>query len=62
METSQIFLLVWAIVATVLAVVFKHLLSTSMQKLFMFHLALELLAEGKAEVVKENDKIQVRAL
>ena len=41
MESSEIFLMVWAIVATILAVVFKHLANRAHKTLLVFQLGLQ---------------------
>jgi hypothetical protein len=61
MESSEIFLMVWAIVATILAVVFKHLAHRAHKTLLVFQLGLMLLAEGRATVYKDGDKVGIKS-
>ena len=59
---SEVFLIGWAVIATVLAIVFKHFLYQSNRSLLVFKLGVALVAEGKATVVKNGDNIQIRSV
>lgn len=55
MELAELFLLVWAIGATIVAVVFKHLHHKEAFKNFLFEGALVMIAKGKAEAFFNKD-------
>lgn len=59
MESSEIFLLAWAFIATVLAIYFQHRSSRLRFKLFLFEIGVKLIGEGKAKVVIDNDTIRI---
>lgn len=62
METGEVFLIMWATIATILAVVFKHYHEQAVLKQKFMEYAFLLVAEAKAEVYKEGDKIKVRVI
>lgn len=55
MELAEIFLLVWAIGATIVAIVFKHLHHKEAFKNFLFEGALVMIAKGKVEAYFNRD-------
>lgn len=61
METSELFLIVWATIATVLAVVFKHIAVKANKTLLLFQFGLMLVADGKAEIYKNGDKVGIKS-
>lgn len=60
METSELFLIVWATIATILAVVFKHLAVKANKALLLFQFGLILVADGKAQIYKSGDKVGIK--
>ena len=60
METSELFLIVWATIATVLAVVFKHLAVKANRALLLFQFGLMLVADGRAQIYKDGDKVGIK--
>lgn len=60
MEYSEIFLLAWTTIATVLAIAFHHIAKKQKIKLFMLEFSLHAIAHKKAEVVLDGDNIKVR--
>jgi predicted transcriptional regulator len=60
MEYSEIFLIVWATIATVLAIAFHQIAKRQKIRLFMMEFSLHAIAHKKAEVIIEGDNIKVR--
>jgi hypothetical protein len=60
MQTSEIFLLVWAGIATALAVWFNHEARKAHFVLFKTMYVFKDLAEGKAEVSIENGNLKIK--
>ena len=60
MEYSEIFLIVWAMIATVLAIAFHQIAKRQKVRLFMMEFSLHAIAHKKAEVIIEGDNIKVR--
>jgi hypothetical protein len=60
MEYSEIFLIVWATIATVLAISFHQIAKRQKIRLFMMEFSLHAIAHKKAEVIIEGDNIKVR--
>lgn len=60
MELSELFLLVWAMSATVLAIAFHSIARKQKIRLFMMEFSLHAIAHKKAEVVIDGDNIKVR--
>ena len=60
MELSELFLMAWAMIATVLAIAFHHIARKQKIKLFMMEFSLHAIAHKKAEVVIDGDNIKVR--
>lgn len=60
METSELFLMAWATIATVLAVVFKHIATRAHKTLLLFQLGLMMVADGKAQIYKNGDKVGIK--
>jgi len=52
----------WATIATILAVMFKHFYQEFKAKCRQIELALLLVAENKAEIFTEGDKVKVRMI
>ena len=62
MEYSEIFLIVWATIATVLAIAFHQIAKRQKLKLFMMEFSLHAIAYKKAEVVIDGDNIKVKGV
>jgi hypothetical protein len=62
MEYSEIFLIVWATIATVLAIAFHQIAKRQKLKLFMMEFSLHAIAHKKAEVVIDGDNIKVKGV
>jgi hypothetical protein len=62
MESSEIFLAVWATIATILAIVFKHRGDQAVRGLLAFRLGVLLIAEGKAQATVKGDTVQIKAI
>jgi predicted transcriptional regulator len=60
MEYSEIFLIVWATIATVLAIAFHQIAKRQKIRLFMMEFSLHAIAHKKAEVIIEGDNIRVK--
>ena len=59
MESSEIFLVVWATIATVLAIYFRHKMIDFKIAIIVQQLGFKLIGEGKAKVVIEGDRVRV---
>lgn len=60
MELSEMFLWMWAVGATVLAVYFKHHAGMREKVLIITMLAFKDVAQGKAEVYMEGDQLRIK--
>lgn len=60
MESSEIFLAVWATIATILAIVFKHRGDQAVKGLLMFRMGVLLIAEGRAVATVDGDTVQIK--
>lgn len=60
MELSEMFLLAWAMGATVLAIAFHQIAKKQKVRLFMMEFSLHAIAHKKAEVVVDGDNIKIR--
>lgn len=60
MELSEMFLLAWAMGATVLAIAFHQIAKKQKVRLFMMEFSLHAIAHKKAEVVIDGDNIKIR--
>jgi len=60
METSELFLVVWAVVATMLAVYFNHHARMRDKVLVITMLAFKDVGEGKAEVSIEDGQLRIK--
>ena len=60
MELSEMFLMAWAMIATVLAIVFHQIAKKQKFKLFMMEFSLHAIAHKKAEVYVDGDSIKVK--
>lgn len=60
MEASELFLVVWAVIATMLAVYFKHHASMREKVLVITMLAFKDVAEGKAEVYMDDGQLRIK--
>ena len=60
MQASELFLMAWAMIATVLAISFHHIAKKQKIRLFMMEFSLHAIAHKKAEVFIEGDNIRVR--
>ena len=59
MESSELFLLAWAIIATVLAIFFHHRMNHLKMALFIHQMGFKMIGEGKAKVVIDGDSVRV---
>ena len=59
MESSELFLLSWAIIATVLAIYFHHANGRLKFAIFIQQMGFKMIAEGKAKVVVDGDSVRV---
>jgi len=59
MESSELFLVVWATIATVLAVFYRHKGEHYKMAIIVQQLGFKLIGEGKAKVVIEGDRVRV---
>jgi len=55
-----LFLLAWAILATTLAVYFRHKMSEYKMVIIVQQLGFKMIGEGRAKVVIENETVSVR--
>jgi hypothetical protein len=62
MEYSEIFLLTWAMLATVIAIAFHHIAKKQRMAILLQQMGFIMIGEGKAKVVIEGDKVQVRSV
>lgn len=60
MESSELFLVVWAVVASVLAIYFHHHASMRGKLLVILTLGMQHIAEGKAEIYVEDGEIRIK--
>lgn len=60
MESSELFLLAWAVLATVLAVYFKHHANMREKVLVITMLAFKEVAEGKAELSIVDGQLRIK--
>lgn len=59
MESSELFLLAWAIIATVLAIYYHSKMNRLKFQVFVQHMGFKMIGEGKAKVIITNDNIKV---
>ena len=59
MESSELFLLSWAIIATVVAIYFHHANGRLKFAIFIQQMGFKMIGEGKAKVVITDDNIKV---
>lgn len=59
MESSELFLLSWAIIATVLAIYYHTKMNRLRFQVFVQQMGFKLIGEGKAKVVITDDNIKV---
>jgi len=62
MQASEMFLMVWATVATILAVYFSYHASVRGKMLVVLTLGIRHIAEGKAEVTMVDGEMRLRKL
>ena len=60
MESSELFLVVWAVAASVLAIYFQHHASMRGKLLIVMSLGMKHVAEGKAEIYVEDGEIRIK--
>jgi hypothetical protein len=60
MESSELFLVAWATIATVLSVYYRHKMIDFKIAIIVQQLGFKLIGEGKAKVVIEGDRVSVR--
>ena len=59
MELSEIFLMAWATIATVIAVLFHHIAKKQRMAIMLQQMGFILIGEGKAKVVVDGDSVKV---
>ena len=59
MESSELFLLSWAIIATVVAIYYHHINGKLKFTLFIQQMGFKMIGEGKAKVVVDGESIRV---
>jgi hypothetical protein len=59
MESSELFLLAWAMLATVLAIYYHHKTNRLKFTLFVQQMGFRMIGEGKAKVVIDGDNVKV---
>lgn len=59
MESSELFLMAWAIIATVLAIFYHAKVNRLKFQVFVQHMGFKMIGEGKAKVVVDKDNIRV---
>ena len=59
MEYSEIFLLTWAMLATVIAIAFHHIAKKQRMAIMLQQMGFILIGEGKAKVVVDGDSVKV---
>lgn len=59
MESSELFLVSWAIIATVLAIYYHHRMNRLKFTVFIQQMGFKMIGEGKAKVVIDQDNIRV---
>ena len=59
MELSELFLVAWATIATVLAIAFHHRMNRLKFQVFIQQMGFKMIGEGKAKVVITEDNIRV---
>jgi hypothetical protein len=62
MESSELFLIGWAILATIVAVYCQHRTKVLSHRIKLFELSLLAIAHNKAEVVIKGESVQVRGV
>lgn len=60
MELSEMFLMIWAVIATILAGYFSYHAGMRGKLLLIMTLGMKHLAEGKAEIYVENGEIKIK--
>jgi hypothetical protein len=60
MESSEIFLAIWATIATVLAIYYRHKTEYYMIMIMIQQMGFKLIGEGKAKVIIDGDRVSVR--
>jgi len=59
MESSELFLVSWATIATVLAVFFRHKAEHLKMAVIVQQIGFKLIGEGKAKVIIDGDNVRV---
>lgn len=62
MESSELFLIAWATLATIIAIYCQHRAKQFKHRVMLFELSLLAIAHNKAEVVMNGDTVQVRGV
>lgn len=60
MESSELFLIAWAVIATILAVYYSFHANIRGKLLVVLTLGMQHIAEGKAEIYVENGEIKIK--
>jgi hypothetical protein len=60
MESSELFLSIWATIATILAVYFRHKMVEFKIAIIVQQFGIRMIGEGKAKVIIEGDRVLVR--
>lgn len=59
MSVAELFLLGWAVSATIFAIAYHHLSKRLRVALFVMQLGVRLIAESKAKVVIDGDNVKI---
>mgnify|MGYP003349620080 CR=1 FL=1 len=59
MESSELFLLSWAIIATVMAIFYHHVCGKLKIAIIVQQIGFKMIGEGKAKVVVDGDNVRV---
>lgn len=62
MESSELFLIAWSVMATILAVYCQHRAKQFKHRAIMFEISLLAIAHKKAEVFLDGDTVSVRGV
>jgi hypothetical protein len=60
MESSELFLVIWATIATVLAIYFRHKNEHYKMAIIVQQIGIRMIGENKAKVIIEGDRVLIR--
>jgi hypothetical protein len=60
MESSELFLIAWATIATVLAIYFRHKMIHFKIAIIVQQIGIRMIGENKAKVIIEGDRVLIR--